>query len=134
MELGKKNIILGSTLVFVFLLVIFNLELFSGAATKQQPTTIVKIVPDHIKSGDYINVRITPGVRCAERTIQIFKEGRNHAVALFDRQQLGPWGGYRFCDSTLAAYKSWSGWKGTYYVLVKDVASNTYVKASVYIE
>jgi len=130
----KKNIIIGSTLVFVFLLVLFNLELFTGTVTNQQPTTIVKIVPDKIKSGEYINVQITPGVRCAERTIQIFKEGRNHAVALFDRQQLGPWGGYRFCNPTVATYKSWSGWQGTYYVLVKDVASNSYVKASVYIQ
>lgn len=134
MEFNKKNIIIGFTLLLVFLLVMFNLELFTGEVTRQ-PATTVSVVPNRIKAGDYINVRINPGSGCAEKKIKIYREGKLNFIASFERESLGPRGGYRFCNPTVAVYKSWSTWKrGAYYVLVKDVVSNSNVKASFFIE
>ena len=137
MEFDTKNIIIGSTLVLVFVLVLFNLDMFVGNASRelQGPkglgiVTAVKVVPDVMGAGDYLNVQITPGSRCAEKKISVYKVGKAYAAATFNRPQLGPLEGYRFCKPTVASYKSRSDWFGDYYVLVKDLGSNSYVKAT----
>lgn len=139
--LDKKNLIILSTLLFVFLLVIFNLGMFTGDAAKllttanaRQPLTSVKVVPGVIEAGDYVNVYITPGFRCAERKVLIYEEGGSHAAASFERTQMSMFSGYRFCKPTVAKYKSRNDWQGSYYVLVKDVSSNQYIKARFFVE
>jgi len=129
----NKNIVICSVLVIVTLLVVFNLDMFTGEATRQGMTS-VQVVPDAIEAGDYINVHIEPGSRCAQRKILIYNVDRNFPVASYDRSRLGPWGGYRFCNPTVAVYKSWSTWHGNYSVWVKDIGSDTYVKVPIYIE
>jgi hypothetical protein len=108
--------------------------MFTGNVARQDVTT-VKVSPNVISAGDYVNVNINPGIRCAEKTIKIYKEGRTPVRAIFDRKQTGPLSGYRYCTPYVASYKSKSIWEpGSYYVLVKDVATNTNIKASFTIE
>ncbi len=134
MELSKKNLIIISTLVLVVVLVLFNLEMFTGDATRQTMTT-AQVTPSKIKAGDYVRVQVTPGARCADKKIKIYKEGKPYLFASFEREKIEPRGGSRFCNPTVAVYKSWASWeKGNYYVMVKDIASNKDVKVQFSIE
>ncbi len=142
MELNTKNIVIGSTLLLVFVLVLFNLDLFSGNASRELTgskeldiVTTVSVVPEVISPGEYLNVHITPGSKCTDKTIRVYKEGRNYAIASFERSQLGRFGGYRFCKPTIASYKTSTSWEpGKYYVLLKDIGTNSYVRAGFIVE
>jgi hypothetical protein len=141
MEINTKNVIIGSTLVLVFVLVLFNIDMFVGNASRELQgskelgiVTTIKVVPDVIEAGDYLNVQIIPGSKCAEKKVSVYKVGKAYAAATFNRPQLGPLEGYRFCNPTVASYKSRSDWSGDYYVLVKDLGSNSYVKATFTVE
>lgn len=143
MKLDNKTLIIFSTFAFIFVLVLLNLELFTGQAWKYSSRTYdepdvltsVQVNPNTISPGEYITIEIIPGTGCADKRIEIYKEDRKYLLLSFQKDQITRGGGYRICDPAIISYKSWSSWKeGAYYVLVKDIKSNTYVKAPFFIE
>lgn len=134
-SLKKKEIIILSTLSFLTMLVVFNLGMFTGNANKmikstnqEEDMTTAEITPNTIKPGEYINIHITPGTKCADKKIEIYKEGVRHSVATFEIKEPRTLGGYRLCRPIVKSYKSWATWKGSYYARIKDIGSGKHLK------
>ncbi len=141
MDFSKKNIIIGSVLLLLALVVVFNLDMFTGEAgralssvSKSNAVTSAEVIPNRIKAGEYINVHITPGSKCTDKKISIYRAKDNRFVVSFERKEAALFGGYRFCRPVVASYRSWNSWHGNYYVLVRDLLTNKDVKVAFFVE
>lgn len=131
----KKEIIILSTLSFLTMLVIFNLGMFTGNAGKvvksaiqESDMTTAEIIPSKITPGEHINIHLTPGSKCTDKKIEIYKEGAKHPSATFEIKEARTLGGYKLCRPLVKSYKSWATWKGKYYARIKDIGSGKYIK------
>lgn len=127
----NKVLIIGLLIIFIIALFVMNFGRFTGSATKEKPTTIVKVEPNVIKAGEYINIDLVPGTKGTYNQYGICTADSDLCLA----KPRFFCGAFKCLKKISETQKSWASWEpGIYYVKVFDYGSEQYVKGYFTIE
>jgi len=131
MKIDKKIVLVSFVLLATLATVLFNLETFTGHSSRlsilysslnaeSKGEGSISVYPTEITAGEKIYITISPGDKCINNEISIYKEGRDRPVMRFKKPakyQGSYTGAAKYCAEATIVYKTWNSWEeGNYYV------------------